>query len=117
MNDEQQFYYALGFCTVILVLATLYKLFPPKDIHSLYGYKSKRALKTIETWKEANRFAGVALFKISFIGFVFPFLFYFFIPQYNLFLTIITSTLLLFFIVFLTEKYLDTYFTKDGTGK
>ncbi len=117
MNNEQQFYFALGYCTFILLVSLVYKLFPPKKINYLYGYRTPRSMKNPDIWKEANRFAGSAFFKVSFLGYVFPFLFYFFIPQLNLMLSIITNTLLLIFIVILTEKYLDTYFTKDGERK
>ncbi len=117
MNDEQQFYFALGYCTFMLVVAVLYKLFPPKKINYLYGYRTPRSMQNLDIWKEANRFAGIAFFKISFVSYVFPFLLYFFLPQLNLLLTIVTNTLLLLFIVVLTEKYLDTYFTKDGKRK
>ncbi len=117
MNEEQQFYFALGYCTFILLISLVYKLFPPKKINYIYGYRTSRSMQNIIIWKEANRFASTAFFKISFLGFVFPFLAYFFIPNYNLLFTIITNTALLIFIVILTEKYLDTYFTKDGKRK
>ncbi|MDF2941757.1 MAG: hypothetical protein K0S01_615 [Herbinix sp.] len=37
--------------------ASLYN-YPPKDIEDYYGYRTKRAMKSKETWKFAQKYAG-----------------------------------------------------------
>ncbi|MBX2967771.1 MAG: SdpI family protein [Cyclobacteriaceae bacterium] len=46
---------------LILVLAFLYKRFPPKKINHIYGYRTPRSMKSQEAWDCANRYSSNAL--------------------------------------------------------
>lgn len=41
-----------------LALGILFKLFPPKKINLMYGYRTTRSMKNIESWKVANSYAA-----------------------------------------------------------
>ena len=48
----------------ILLIAIIFKLFQPKKINYLYGYRTSRSMKSQEAWKAANRMSANA-FLIS----------------------------------------------------
>lgn len=41
---------------LMVVLALVFKFFPPKRINDLYGYRTKRSKRIQEAWDEANRY-------------------------------------------------------------
>jgi uncharacterized membrane protein len=50
---------------LILVLAVLFKRFPPKKINHIYGYRTPRSMKSQEAWDCANRYSSNALVVIA----------------------------------------------------
>ncbi len=43
---------------ILLVVGILYFRYPPKMANPFSGYRTARAVKSAESWKEANRFAA-----------------------------------------------------------
>ena len=43
---------------LMVVLAIIFKVFPPKSINMLYGYRTERSMKNQETWDAANSYAN-----------------------------------------------------------
>ncbi len=43
-----------------LLGGVLFKLFPPKNINSIYGWRSRMSMKNIDTWTEAQRYGANA---------------------------------------------------------
>ena len=43
---------------LILVVAILFKLFPPRKINGFYGYRTARSMANIENWKLANNYSS-----------------------------------------------------------
>lgn len=50
---------------LMLVLAFLFKQFPPKKINHWYGYRTPRSMRSQEAWDFANRYSSTALVIIS----------------------------------------------------
>ncbi|RWX00066.1 SdpI family protein [Flavobacterium cerinum] len=67
-------------CGVIFLLAAgLMHSFPPKEINYLYGYRTRRSMKSKESWDFAQRYSTIQMAKaalfmsiISFAGYLFP---------------------------------------------
>lgn len=38
-----------------LITGLIFKLFPPRNINRIYGWRTKLSMKNEETWKEAQR--------------------------------------------------------------
>jgi len=62
------------FFLFLAVVAVIYKIFPPKNINYLYGYRTPRSMKTINNWQIANKHSANimlismwTLFAVSFI--------------------------------------------------
>lgn len=51
----------------ILILAIIFKCYPPKKINDLYGYRTPRSMKSPEVWKEGNRYSSNLLLFVSVI--------------------------------------------------
>lgn len=49
---------------ILLGVAILYFLFPPKKINALYGYRTYRSMKNETNWLYSNRIASRGLFLI-----------------------------------------------------
>ena len=43
---------------VFLVFGILFKKAPPKDINSIFGYRTSMSMKNTETWSFAHRYCG-----------------------------------------------------------
>ncbi|MBX2965183.1 MAG: SdpI family protein [Cyclobacteriaceae bacterium] len=50
---------------LILVVAFLFKRFPPKKINHLYGYRTPRSMKSQEAWDLANAYSSNLLLIVS----------------------------------------------------
>ena len=116
-TPEVQLWWALGYCTFMLILAFILYKFPPKKINYIYGYRSKRSMKNDETWKAANTYAGLLMLRLCIYCFFVPAFCYVFLPEYNLLITIIVNTLLVISILYYTEKYLKKHFDENGNRK
>lgn len=52
-----------GFC--FLLTAAVMKLFPPKKINSLYGYRTARSMASDEQWQFAQSYSTVRMFEVA----------------------------------------------------
>ncbi len=50
---------------MLLVLAVLFLLFPPRKINYVYGYRTPRSMKSREAWNYANRFSAKYLLGLA----------------------------------------------------
>jgi len=117
MEHSDDILLSLGYCVFMLLIALLFKKFPPKEINYFYGYRTRRAMANQKIWKAANSYATAAMVKVCLISFIFPLLFYFLYPTLNLPLTIGANTLLIISTMWFTEKHLDKSFDKNGNPK
>ena len=94
----------------------------PKHINGIYGYRTTRSMKNMDTWKFAHDYAGKLWWKVG-IGMLGPTLLMH-IPFYGasdntmgILSIIITVIQLLFLIgsILSTEKALKCNFNQDGT--
>jgi len=101
---------------LILILAIVYRIFPPKKINWFYGYRTKLSMKNLDTWHEANRFASNLLLICSVAYLCFVMLCVLFIHDRER--QMLISTIVLFFylfgIVFITEWRLKKLFNESG---
>lgn len=112
--EENQLYFALGYCAFMFLLAMVLKQYPPKKINHLYGYRTKRSMKNQLIWNAANKFSAKVFLKICLYSFLIPAVGYFVFPELNVLITIVMNTLLLFYVPYATENYLKTGFDQEG---
>ncbi|MES2064447.1 MAG: SdpI family protein [Bacteroidota bacterium] len=56
------------FIGVIFILAGLIqKRFPPKEINSLYGYRTTLSMKNQQNWDEGNRYSTTLIIKCGWV--------------------------------------------------
>ena len=74
------FYMMVLFGAVFMVVAAILYQFPPKNINSVYGYRTPASMVSPERWAFAQRFSAIAMFQsglgltaISVLGFWSPF--------------------------------------------
>ena len=105
-------------CTLI-VMSTITLLYPPKNINTGYGYRTKASMRNRQTWEEANRYSsklmllfGIALATIGLLSY--------FVSLLSR-TGIITATTLTFLFsllpIPLTERRLKKLFDKEGNRK
>jgi len=49
-------YFSVG--PLMVLLAAIFKTFPPKKINMWYGYRTERSMRSQETWDAANSYAN-----------------------------------------------------------
>lgn len=93
----------------------------PKDINSLYGYRTKRSMKNMDTWKFAHECCGELWWKMGWIILIASIVVQ--IPFYHsnedivgiLGLVLCTlQTIAIFVSIYFTEKALKRTFNDDG---
>lgn len=52
---------------VLILVGLLTKYFPPENINNFYGYRTARSMKSIEAWREANRYSSITMFRLGLI--------------------------------------------------
>lgn len=101
----------------MLFVGLIIKLFPPKSINSLYGYRTILSMKNLETWRKGNEISSNLLIKGTLILILVKLICILFIPELAVFNTIIflvgflTAPILC---VFLTQNKLKKIFNADG---
>ncbi|HTE29942.1 MAG TPA: SdpI family protein [Chryseolinea sp.] len=50
---------------VLLLLAALYKTFPPRKINNFYGYRTARSMGSMEAWNEANHYSARLMLQLA----------------------------------------------------
>jgi uncharacterized membrane protein len=117
MSADSQLYLALGYCLLLVILAVIFYKNPPKEINSLYGYRTPRSQANPTIWKAANDFSRTYMLKVCLASFALPFLGYLLFSDQNLIITVVVHTVLVVSTFFTTEQYLNTNFDKEGNPK
>ena len=59
---------------ILLLVSILFRIFSPKKINLLYGYRTTSAMRNIESWKVANKYSATLMIVffsiISIIAFI-----------------------------------------------
>jgi len=63
---------------IIVIVAIIFMLFPPKKINSLYGYRTPHSMKNQQTWEEANKYSAKLLLLTGLISTLLGVIAYFF---------------------------------------
>jgi uncharacterized membrane protein len=108
---DKMLYLNLFLVVIFLVIALLFRHYPPKHINALYGYRTGSSMKNQERWDFANQRSGEYLFRLALMMvFIAAQTIYFFSPEISL---LITGALLIFgliWIVVTTEIQLKKRF-------
>lgn len=105
---------------IFIVLGTILKLWPPKEINHAFGYRTFFAMKNNETWKEGNSFSSAMLILSGVIALFFSIsvtFLYSNAPSISSTLSGVGSILLGLSFGFYTEVHLRRIFDKDGKRK
>lgn len=109
---------------MMLIFGYVMSKHPPKKINSLYGYRTKRSMKNMETWIFAHKVMGNYWIKFSVLGYLLTMIFMFVIYQESgdqmaLYSLILTAILLIWMIIpiFMTERQLKENFDEHGNRK
>lgn len=101
----------------------VFRLFPPKKINHIYGYRSRFSMKAQSIWKEAQRYCANTFILIGVIIFVLGVLEYFLFQVINVtemiektieFIEVLVSILVMYF---RCETHLKNMFNEDGSIK
>jgi uncharacterized membrane protein len=63
MASQYLIHLALG--PLILILGIIFRLFPPKNINYIYGYRTPRSMSNQKIWDFSNRYASNILIYAS----------------------------------------------------
>lgn len=98
-----------GFLVLLVSVITI--LYPPKEINSLYGYRTKSSMKNKQTWNEANRYSSRLMLVVSIIAIIISALVvYFFKTEKAVLVSVITTLLLVVAVIPITEWHLKKKF-------
>jgi uncharacterized membrane protein len=102
---------------IVLILGLMFKLFRPRRIDILYGYRTKLAVKNQDTWDVAQKYAANSLIILGFIyvalGFKLNELIGDVSISYQLNICLIGLLIMLIF----DEIHLRRVFNRDGSRK
>lgn len=104
---------------VLFIVGLLFRIFPPKKINSIYGYRTTNSRRNLNTWKVANRYsAELMMFEgliIAAIGIISTFINDNRAIETALDIGLIFSSFVIILVA--TEKHLNKLFDKDGNRK
>ncbi|MBT5090322.1 MAG: SdpI family protein [Flavobacteriales bacterium] len=58
---------------LLVFFSFIYIIYQPKEVISLYGYRTKRNMKNQDVWLTANRISAKYMFQTSVTTTIFPF--------------------------------------------
>lgn len=108
---DKLLYLHLCFGPLFLVIAFLFRHYPPKTINDLYGYRTGSSMKNQESWDFANQRSGEFLFRLALMMlFIQALALYFFTPEISLLTASAVLLLGLIWIIVTTEIQLKKRF-------
>ena len=92
---------------LMLIIAVLTKIFPPRKINWFYGYRTRRSMQSQEAWIEANTYSSNALIVVGLSASFFQLITYtLFDVETSLLLSATFLIIGLFLGIFFTEHHL-----------
>lgn len=109
---------------MMLIFGLVLSKRPPKKINSVYGYRTRRSMKNMDTWLFGNQTMGQYWIRYSILGYFLTMIFMVVImnesdDQMAMHSLILTTILLVWMIIpiFITEKKLKLTFDEEGRRK
>ncbi|MEO9870789.1 SdpI family protein [Ekhidna sp.] len=103
---------------LLLVFALIFKMYPPKKINHIYGYRTKRSMKSQEAWDASNKYGNDLMLWTAIITVVSQIILYLvFDPTTALLTACVIMCILLVVMVFVVENYLKKNFNSNGEWK
>lgn len=102
---------------IFIIVGVILKVWPPKEINYIFGYRTFFAMKNQETWKEGNEFSGTMMILSGVIALIFSLLItvlYWNYPHISTSISSIGTILLIVGFVFYTEIHLRKIFDENG---
>ena len=94
---------------LLLVIAVLTKLFPPRKINSIYGYRTRRSMQSEDAWREANMYNSNAMIVLALlVSFFQLFAYQLFEEPTSLMLSAGFLVVGLVVMIFMTERHLKS---------
>ncbi len=106
----------------MLIFGWIFIKHPPKNINSIYGYRTPRSTKNQEVWMFAHKTAGEIWLKLGAVGtaasilLIFLFERFGVLERFSLYL-IYAQLILLLGVISLTERKISRNFNQDGSRK
>lgn len=98
-----------GFAVLLMALIAL--RWPPRHINTVYGFRTHRAMRNPETWREANRHHPRLLLVVGGVTILAGFFSYLLLhPQWGILVVVVLLLLLLMLSILLTNRHLKQKF-------
>ena len=91
--------------SILFAVSLVFKFFPPRNINSFYGYRTKKSRENSTNWKVANEYSADLMVKLMTPLFLVTVLLHFLGLEFNTSLSILLA-LSFVTIIILTEKKL-----------
>lgn len=101
-----------------IIFGSILKYYPPKDINSIYGYRTPMSMKNRDTWDVSQKYGGASMIVFGVISGIFG-LWAIIQPLSinNEFVQLLFLLLGSVVMIVWDEKYLRALFNKDGSRK
>lgn len=94
---------------LLFIVSVLFKLFKPKKINFLYGYRTRLSKSSQSSWDEAQRYSSTIFIIVSIILFALAIIFKFVVFPYELLVSLVLILGGLTSIVIFTERHLRKF--------
>ncbi|WP_069649109.1 SdpI family protein [Caloranaerobacter ferrireducens] len=102
----------------MVLVGIMLKIFPPKKINFISGYRTYLSMKNKETWEEGNSYSAKMLIAMGVISIIISFAIYKIVnPKISAIISTIVSCVLIILVLPLTEIHLKKLFDKNGNRK
>ena len=108
----------LGIVGIIcIVLGFIFKVFPPRRINSIYGYRTRLSMKNQDTWNEAQKYSANTFLIGGFIYMVLEFVLNYLTENISSGYENIIILIGFVIMIVVDEVHLKKVFNKDGNRK
>lgn len=95
----------------------IFKIFPPKKINGVYGYRTNTSMKNQDTWNVAQKYAANSMIILGIVCVVLGFILNQLIKNVNIGYQGIIVLIGVIAMLILDELHLRKVFNKDGSRK
>ena len=98
----------------LLIMGFIYKMYPPKEINMLYGYRTSRTMANQQVWDYANKIGANMIIYWGIAAIIIGLLTAFLFPGYSIIMILAVTVLGCVFGMLWAERQLDKRFDKNG---
>ena len=115
--DSVYLWVNIGQGVLVLIMGYIYKIYPPRKINYIYGYRTRRTMSNQKIWEYANRIGARMIVRAGWVVLVIGIITTYLFPDDSILITASAMVITLLLGYYLCELDLNRHYDRRGNPK